>query len=76
MAFEEDYYDCIAKEMSGKMKYKPAGREKYPSNLHEAELAALKIVVEMAHGNMHCQRSDTRMDALKLVENMIKACGS
>ena len=58
MAFEEDYYDYIAKEMSGEKKYKPAGREKYPSNLHEAEVGALKTVVKMAHGNMHCRRTD------------------
>jgi hypothetical protein len=76
VAFEEDYYDYIAKEMSGEKKYKPAGRERYPSNLHEAEVEALETVVEMARGNMNCSRTDERMDALKLVEKMIKACGS
>ena len=54
-------------------KYKPAGKEKYPSNLHECEYQALKIVVKMAHGNMHCRRTDERMDALKLIENMLKS---
>ena len=53
-------------------KYKPAGGEKYPSNLHEAEVEALETVVTMARGNMHCRRTDERMDALKLVENMLK----
>jgi hypothetical protein len=51
--------------------YKPAGKEKYTTRLHEAEEAALKIVVKMAHGNMHCRRTDERMDALKLIENML-----
>ena len=52
--------------------YKPAGKEKYPSNLHEAEIQALVIVVQMAYGNMHCKRTDERMDALRLVENMVQ----
>ena len=59
--------------MHQEKKYKPAGKEKYPSNLHEAEYQALKIVVKMAYGNMHCRRTDERMDALKLVENMVKS---
>ena len=62
--------------MNKEVKYKPAGKEKYPTSLHEAEVTALKIVVKMAYGNMHCRRTDERMDALKLVEKMIKACGS
>ena len=53
--------------------YKPAGKEKYPTALHEAEVTALEIVVEMARGNMHCRRTDERMDALKLVENMLQS---
>ena len=53
-------------------KYKPAGKEKYPTSLHEAEVNALKIVVNMAYGNMHCRRTDERMDALKLLENMLQ----
>ena len=53
-------------------KYEPTGKEKYPSNLHEVEYGALTIVVKMAYGNMHCKRTDERMDALKLVENMLK----
>tara|TARA_Y100000310_G_C20132851_1_gene556657 strand:+ start:280 stop:462 length:183 start_codon:yes stop_codon:yes gene_type:complete len=52
-------------------KYEPTGKEKYPSNLHEAEYQALKVVVKMAYGNMYCRRTDERMDALKLVENML-----
>ena len=54
------------------MKYKPAGKEKHPTNLHQAEIAALQIVIEMAYGNMHCRRTDEKMSALKLVENMLK----
>ena len=59
--------------MNQEKKYKPAGKEKYPTSLHEAECTALKIVVKMAYGNMHCRRTDERMDALKLVENMLKS---
>ena len=59
--------------MNPEKKYKPAGKEKYPSSLHEAEYRALEIVVKMAYGNMHCRRTDERMDALKLVENMVKS---
>jgi hypothetical protein len=58
--------------MHKEKKYKPAGKEKYPTSLHEAESAALKIVVKMAYGNMHCRRTDERMDALKLLENMLQ----
>ena len=58
--------------MHQEKKYKPAGKEKYPSNLHPSEISALRIVVKMAYGNMHCRRTDERMDALKLIENMVK----
>ena len=58
--------------MHEEKKYKPAGKEKYPSSLHQAEYQALQIVVKMAYGNMHCTRTDERMNALKLVENMLK----
>ena len=53
--------------------YKLGGKEKRPSNLHPSETSALRIVIKMAYGNMHCRRTDERMDALKLVENMVKS---
>ena len=58
--------------MEEEIEYKLAGKEKYPSLLHEAEYNALKIVVEMAHGNLHCRQTDERKNALKLVENMLQ----
>jgi len=62
----------MGKIMHEEKKYKLAGKETHPSPLHEVEVNALKIVVKMAHGNMHCRRTDERMVALKLVENMLK----
>jgi hypothetical protein len=67
MAFEEDYYDYISKEMQPEPKY----NSKWPSPLHEAEIAALKIVVEMAEGNLHCPRDDERKNAVTLVKKML-----
>lgn len=58
--------------MHKEVQYKPAGKEKYPSTLHPTEEKALKIVVDMAYGNMNCRRTDERMDALKLIENMLR----
>ena len=46
--------------------------KKYPSNLHEIEYSALKIVLEMAKGNLHCPQDDKRRGAVKIIENMIK----
>jgi len=59
----EDYYDSMNKEV----KY----NSKWPSPLHETEIEALRIVVEMAEGNLHCPRDDVRKDAVKLVKSMI-----
>ena len=58
--------------MHEELKYKPAGKEKYPTTLHPDEEAALKIVIKMAHGNMHCRQTDERKNALKLIENMLR----
>ena len=52
--------------------YKPAGKEKYPTILHEDEYEALKIVIKMAEGNMHCRQTDERRNAVKLIKNIIK----
>jgi hypothetical protein len=68
VAFEEDYYDCILKEMSGELKY----NSKWPSQLHEAEVTALKIVVEMAEGNLNCPRNAARENAVKIVKAMLE----
>ena len=52
--------------------YKGKGRERYPTSLHEVEIDALKIVIKMAEGNLHCRRTDKRRDAIKVLKNMIE----
>lgn len=64
----EDYYDRTLKQMHEEQKYS----SKWPSPLHEAEVEALKIVVKMAEGNLHCPRDDKRRDAIKLVKAMLE----
>ena len=46
--------------------------KKYPSPLHQIEHEALKVVLDMAKGNLHCPRDDKRRNAVKVRENMIK----
>ena len=68
VAFEEDYYDCILKEMSGdNCSYVHCPMDK---------LDEIKIVLEMARGNMHCRQTDERRRALKEVEKLIKRCST
>ena len=64
----EDYYDSILKEMHKETDY----NSKWPSSLHQDEVEALRIVVEMAEGNLHCPRDDKRRDAIKLVKAMLE----
>ena len=44
---------------------------KYPSHLHESEIEALKIVWEMARGNLHCPQDEQRRKAMKVIKNLI-----
>ena len=57
--------------MNEEAKYKGKGREKYPSPLHEVEIAALKTVIKMAEGNLHCRQTNERKNPLKVLKNMI-----
>ena len=57
--------------MNEEAKYKGKGREKYPSPLHEVEIAALKTVIKMVEGNLHCRQTNERKNALKVLKNMI-----
>ena len=67
MAFEEDYYDCISKEMSGdNCSY---------VNCPIDKLAQIKIVLEMAR-TTRCRPTDERKSALKEVEKLVKRCST
>ena len=46
--------------------------KQYPSYLHTLEIEALKVVWEMARGNMHCPQDDERREAMKMIKNLIE----
>lgn len=63
---------CSTPVMSDNIEYNDKGKEKYPSQLHDTEIEALKVLIEMAKGNMHCRQTDKRKNSIKVIERMIE----